>query len=40
MFGTLLRLGSDAKPRAVVADKGNDNRAAARACGAVPVISH
>ena len=43
MFETLLRLGPDATPRAVVADKGYDsraNRAAARACGAVPVIPH
>jgi transposase len=43
MFETLLRLGPDTTPRAVVADKGYDsraNRAAARACGAVPVIPH
>jgi transposase len=41
MFETLLRLGPDIAPRAVVADKGYDsraNRAAARACGAIPVI--
>ena len=41
MFETLLHLGPDAAPRAVVADKGYDsraNRAVARACGAVPVI--
>jgi transposase len=41
MFETLLHIGPDAAPRAVVADKGYDsraNRAAARACGAVPVI--
>ena len=41
MFETLLHLGPDTTPRAVVADKGYDsraNRAAARACGAVPVI--
>lgn len=41
MFETLLHLGLDATPRAVVTDKGYDsraNRAAARACGAVPVI--
>ncbi|WP_333834845.1 IS5 family transposase [Rubrimonas sp.] len=43
MFETLPHLGPDAAPRAVVADKGFDsraNRAAARACGAVPVIPH
>ena len=41
MFETLLRLGPDATPRAVVADKGFDsraNRAAARVCGAIQVI--
>ena len=41
MFETLLHVGPDATPRAVVADKGYDsraNRAAARACGAIPVI--
>lgn len=41
MFETLLHIGPDATPRAVVADKGYDsraNRAAARACGAIPVI--
>lgn len=41
MFETLLRLGPDTAPRAVVADKGYDsraNRAAARAQGAIPVI--
>lgn len=41
MFETLLHLGPDAAPRAAVADKGYDsraNRAAARACGATPVI--
>ena len=43
MFETRLRLGPDTAPRAVVADKGYDsraNRAAARACGAVPIIPH
>jgi hypothetical protein len=43
MFEILLRLGPDAAPRAVVADKGYDSRAkraAARACGAVPVIPY
>ena len=43
MFETLPHLGPDAAPRAVVADKGFDsraNRAAARACGADPVIPH
>ena len=43
MFETLLHLGPDGAPRAVVAGKGYDsraNRAAARACGAVPVIPH
>ena len=38
MFATLLRLGPDATPRAVVADNGYDSRASARACGAIPVI--
>lgn len=41
MFEALLHLGPNAAPRAVVADTGYDsraNRAAARACGAIPVI--
>ena len=42
-FETLMQLGPDIYPRAIVADKGYDsaaNRAAARACGAVPVIPY
>lgn len=40
-FKTLINLGPDVRPRAVVADKGYDsaaNRRIARDCGAVPVI--
>ena len=40
-FSTLMNLGPDVRPRAVVADKGYDstaNRRIARDCGAVPVI--
>jgi transposase len=40
-FKTLMELGPDIRPRAIVADKGYDsaaNRASARARGAVPVI--
>jgi len=42
-FDTLIDLGPDGTPRAVVADKGYDsdaNRALARQRGAVPVIPH